>query len=267
LLSVSDALANSATSSSVSSGRLISAKPKIERSGLSDRSPYGRACLACAIVRTMVVGLGSHGDSHRAARLFASTSRRDEGGKICHDGWRSVFGPAVDGLGGMLKLAQIEKVVFVNDWLISTNPTVRLTRDEMRAVTACLADAYPSYSFVFKSIAAPDRLAPEDRWSPADFGLFAYKTNFHIAPTSKKTRNNAGDLALLRKKPFQLQELEHAEEADLDRFVALYEALYAKYTRTHPRLNREWFRQAVNNNSNAITIGPHTADSGRLGHR
>ncbi len=157
-------------------------------------------------------------------------------------GWRAVVKRAIDAVNPFLALVQIDRVVFVNDWLLSTNPTIRLTEGEMRNVTEALAEAYPSHSLIFKSLAAPDA----DAWSPEDYGMFPYKSNFYTYPNTRKTRNNAGDLALLRKTTLQLQELDRAAEEELDRFVALYEDLYfGRYSKASPRLNREWFRHAV----------------------
>lgn len=162
-------------------------------------------------------------------------------------GWRSMLCSAIDLANPLLRLTQVDRVVFINDWLLSTNPTIRLTDDEMYGVIESMAREYPSYSLIFKSLKILDDGTPDKVRPSNGYGMFEYKSNFCIYPKAKKTRNNASDLALLRKTKYQLQELKVAREEDLACFVSLYTALYfGRYSKASPRLNQEWFRHTIN---------------------
>ncbi|MDE1465589.1 hypothetical protein [Spartinivicinus poritis] len=46
----------------------------------------------------------------------------------------------------------IDKAVHVNNWLISTNPNVRLDQDQVKLITKSIKDKHPCHSIIFRSI-------------------------------------------------------------------------------------------------------------------
>src|SRR3989441_11230474 len=82
-------------------------------------------------------------------------------------------------LGAALRTEGIDRVAFVNNWLLPTNPAPRLSAAEIAALTARLIAEYPDAAVVFRSVNPrldPDgaaalraegyRLAPRRRVSP-----------------------------------------------------------------------------------------------------
>lgn len=55
-------------------------------------------------------------------------------------------------LGLILKIGEINKVLQVNNWLVSTNLYLEFSNDEIKAITEILSKYFPDYAIVFKSI-------------------------------------------------------------------------------------------------------------------
>src|SRR5262245_26326661 len=55
-------------------------------------------------------------------------------------------------LAAVLRMGQIDRVVFVNNWLLATNPRLNLTSEQIRALTARLVEMYPRSAIVFRAI-------------------------------------------------------------------------------------------------------------------
>ncbi|MCA9652672.1 MAG: GNAT family N-acetyltransferase [Myxococcales bacterium] len=181
-----------------------------------------------------LVSVSSKVDAHVARSLGLAGGGR----------WRAVL---ARGIAPALRWSGLDRVVFLNDWLLSTNPTLRLTPAELRAAVAALVERHPSCSIIVKSL---DSAAIEPGGGDS-LSAFVYKHNYCVPARARKTRSNVSDLALLRRTPLRVEELgPTVDEGELDRFVELYEALYlGKYCATSPRLGRRWFRLAITSGS------------------
>ncbi|MEZ4299805.1 MAG: GNAT family N-acetyltransferase [Polyangiaceae bacterium] len=152
-------------------------------------------------------------------------------------GWRSAV---ARGLAPLLEATRFDRVVFLNHWLLSTNPTLRWSAAEIDSAMAALARRYPSHALVLKS--APP--APSPAGTP--LATFTYKRNYCVPAASRKTRNIAADLALLRDTPLRVEEPHALSDTEAARLAALYDQLYlGKYSERSPRLSPAWLRLAV----------------------
>ena len=57
-----------------------------------------------------------------------------------------------DVLGIFYKLSKIDKVIYVNNWFLSTNLYPELTKEQYQRITNFLKEKYPNYAIVFRSL-------------------------------------------------------------------------------------------------------------------
>jgi len=152
-------------------------------------------------------------------------------------------------LGALLRSGSIDRIVFVNNWLLPTNPSHGLSSAQIGALTAYLTRRYPDSAIVFRSV---NPLA--DRPS-----LNALQTNSYRLVPSRRIymldtaspryleRNDVRrDLAKLRQTSYSIVDRPEALAPHAPRIAALYRALYfGKYSPLNPQFNPDFFSMSL----------------------
>jgi len=148
--------------------------------------------------------------------------------------------------GAALRTTSIDRVVFVNNWLWSTNPSPGLSAAQIGAVTGRLLEAYPDSAIVFRSV--NPRLDPSlcTALRENDYRLVRSRRVYVLdgaSPHPLQHYNTQTDLKLLHNSPYQIIACPSTLEPYAQRMAELYSALYlTKHSRLNPRFNAEFFR-------------------------
>ncbi len=150
-------------------------------------------------------------------------------------------------LGAIGRAARFERLITLNNWWLTNNPTPRFSRENMRAFIDYFTAAYPGHMIVVKSIpeSDPTDVAPILRDQGFDFVKFRF---MHFrSPQSPRTKNFRADQNLLRKtklKTYYANRLTQLQAGECER---LYQSLYIeKHTQMNTALNRRWMDLCCN---------------------
>ena len=154
-------------------------------------------------------------------------------------------------VGRWLRRAEFNKVVMVNNWLMSTNPWPSWSGERLLSAVCALRRQWPHHALVFRSLneradgpllqalrAVGARLIPSRQ-------IWWFAPN---SPTVKGSRALKKDRALL-----QRPDLEHVDHTllkpeDFPALTALYHDLYLKkYSQHNPAYSTEWLRHLWQN--------------------
>lgn len=150
-------------------------------------------------------------------------------------------------IGHVLKWVQINKVVIVNNWLLSTNLYPELTDTQVRAITQCLVKAFPEHAIAFRSINAFTTsklmagLQQQGYRMVGSRQVYLYDPNNGRLPQKRAARarkNISRDLSLLQASGYELISFTHLSGTDAAKMAALYGALYLqRYCDNNPQFN------------------------------
>lgn len=157
-----------------------------------------------------------------------------------------VAGKFLSGIGAWFQRADFNRVVMVNNWLLSTNPWPKWEAEEVPEVLKALVERWPDHAIVFRSLNPKEsspliealsrtgaRLVPSRQvwWYEAD------STTVSTSPDFRK------DVRLLHRGDLEIVPSEEISDADFPALLGLYEQLYLdKYSRHNPRFTEAWFR-------------------------
>jgi hypothetical protein len=147
--------------------------------------------------------------------------------------------------GAMLRDGSVDRAVFVNNWLFTTNPRHGLSSAQIAELTAYLTRRYPDSAVVFRSV------------NPVSYrpGLDSLRTNrYRLIPSRRvylldaagqrhlEHRDARRDLGILRKTRYSIVETPDAIAPHLERMTALYRDLYlGKHSQLNPHYNAGFF--------------------------
>lgn len=145
----------------------------------------------------------------------------------------------------VLRAGRIDRIAFVNNWLLATNPGHGLSPVEIEAVTAFLVTACPDAAIVFRSLNS--RLDRD--------GIAQMRRNGYRLVRSRRvylfdgrnarylTHANARiDRLLLERTPYQVVDDSELLVPHAARLAELYRGLYLrKHSRLNPQLNERFF--------------------------
>ena len=153
-------------------------------------------------------------------------------------------------LGAALRTGGIDRVAFVNNWLLPTNPAPRLSAAEIAALTARLIAAYPDAAVVFRSV--NPRLDPDGAAAlrAEGYRLVRSRRVYLLDARSRRWLSHANartDLRLLARTPYEVVRDPAAIAPHAARLAALYQDLYLrKHSRLNPHFTERFF---------ALTLG------------
>jgi len=149
-------------------------------------------------------------------------------------------------IGAALHKVHFNRVVMVNNWLLSTNPWPAWNADDLPEVIEALVKQWPDHALVFRSLNAKEsgplisaltkhraRLIPSRQ-------VWYYNADSETVAKSHEFRK---DVRLLTRDDLELVPHEALAREDFPALAQLYDQLYlGKYSRHNPQYTVEWFR-------------------------
>ncbi|MFL1551659.1 hypothetical protein ACI77I_21620 [Pseudomonas sp. D47] len=157
----------------------------------------------------------------------------------------------IQGVVHLLRWAKVDKLVQVNNWLLSTNlyPT-NWDVTELPAITALLRQTFPKHGFGFRSL---------NDFSNRDLRQCLETLGYLSIPSRQvylfdgragaqapflKHRNTQLDATLLRRSPYEVVPGSALSDADFQRIEHLYNLLYLdKYCTLNPHYSAQWMQR------------------------
>ena len=186
---------------------------------------------------------------------------------LLHDRW---WCPALavlaDSAGAILKRARINRMVQVNNWMLSTNLFRRDATWNLDAITAVLREKFPDHFICFRSLNAWSDAALLQRFRASGYKLVASRPVYvfeDFARTWLRTHNAKLDRRALARTEFRVIAHDELGEADYERMAELYRQLYIeKYSRLNPQFTADYLRLC--HRARAMTFFGLRATSGTL---
>ena len=164
----------------------------------------------------------------------------------------AVLGAALHGLGLALRLGEVNKVVHVNNWLLSTNLYPALARAQIGAVTRMLVGRFPDHAIAWRSVNTVEGPALWDGFTAEGYAPVASRQLYYLRPADDAFFNHdhrkiwRKDVKLLRTSAYEVLGPDALTEADLPRLKHLYDLLYLeKYSYHNPQFTLAYLRTAL----------------------
>jgi hypothetical protein len=153
-------------------------------------------------------------------------------------------------VGGWLAAARIDRVVQVNNWLLSTNVYPEGWRgDDLPEMTRLLVDAFPDHAIGFRSLnrfsngALIDRLLALGYIAIPSRQVYLFDARAGAAADFLRRHNTRLDAGLLRNTPYRRVAGNELDDTDYARLEQLYNLLYLdKYCPLNPQFGADWLR-------------------------
>ncbi|TCS96860.1 GNAT family N-acetyltransferase [Hazenella coriacea] len=151
----------------------------------------------------------------------------------------------------ILRWGQMNKVLIVNNWLLSTNLYLPLSEQEIHTIIETLTKSYPNHAICFRSISSYP-VSLQDHFITNGFlpipsrQVYLYYPNQFQKIASKKRWILKKDLKFLAQSDYEVLHPEQITAKDIPRFVDLYNQLYLdKYSKHNPQFNERFISLAL----------------------
>ena len=166
---------------------------------------------------------------------------------------RSILLKSVRSLGKILRAGKIDKTVYVNNWLLSTNFYPSLKQEQIHTLTSALVKLFPDHTIAFRSI---NRLKPTglcDSFEKEGFDLVISRMIYFTDTTAKEpfqSRMFKSDLQLFKKTHYTIQKSQSLPDNSISRVCELYKKLnIEKHNPFNPQFNANFVQLMLNNPS------------------
>lgn len=157
------------------------------------------------------------------------------------------------GILNLLKRAfrsgKINKIIFVNNWLFTTNLYPKMSESQIQAITKALLERYPDHAIAFRSITQFDNPACFKSLGQNKFDLIACRPVYFLDTKKEepfKARMFKSDLKVVQNSTYEVINNDQIKKEDYGRILELYRDLYInKYTTYSPQLNLNFIELAV----------------------
>lgn len=155
------------------------------------------------------------------------------------------------GVDRLLRLAKVDRLAQVNNWLLSTNLyPAGWDLDELPAITALLKAEFPDSGFGFRSLNDASNRALRERLEGLGYlsipsrQVYLFDGRAGGEAAFLKHHNTRLDATLLRRSPYEVVNGAALSEADFQRIEHLYNLLYLdKYCRLNPHYRAAWLQR------------------------
>jgi len=164
---------------------------------------------------------------------------------------RSLLSPVGNLLHHGLNRGRIDKVIYVNNWLLSTNLYPNLTDDQLLRIRNLLVDRYPDHAIGFRSINEVDSLHCFRSLANSGFQLVATRPIYIVDANDAshfKSRMFKSDLKVLKNTDYNVVDESQIRPQDIPRIVDIYRKLYVdKYSNLNPKLTEQFIELVIEN--------------------
>jgi hypothetical protein len=161
-----------------------------------------------------------------------------------------LFKPLSSLLGAVLRRGSIDRLVFVNNWLLTTNPSHGLSSAQIAALTAYLTQRYPDSAIVFRSVNPLVDRPGLDALRTNGYRLIPSRRVYMLDTGSQRylERSNARlDLRRLGETSYSIVGCPEALAPHASRIASLYRELYlGKYSSLNPQFNSDFISLTLN---------------------
>jgi hypothetical protein len=144
-------------------------------------------------------------------------------------------------LGSLLKAGKINRVVIVNNWLISTNLYPKVSEEQISEIVNFLQMRFPGHSILFRSLSPFKDLPLPKIFARVGGKLLMSRQVYFLDPNHSKVWTNKSykrDLSHYKKSLPEMGGPESISKEDYARIVELYRLLYIdKYSIHNPLFN------------------------------
>ncbi|NGX61270.1 MAG: hypothetical protein K940chlam9_00753 [Chlamydiae bacterium] len=151
--------------------------------------------------------------------------------------------------GKLLKKVKINKVVILNNWLLTTNPYTQLTQTQMEGITHFLRMLFPDHYFMFRSINTYKENQVFEALSHANYRMIPCRHVYLYDPTltpklsSSTIRKQKKDYNRIKSRNYEVKSLSSPTDEQIERLLTLYAMVYYdKYTKYSPSYTPEYLR-------------------------
>lgn len=151
-------------------------------------------------------------------------------------------------LGAYLRAAEFDRVVFVNNWLLSTNLYPQITAPAVRALVKALPERFPERAIIFRSVDAyANPLLHQTLLECGCHMVMSRQVYYQHPPEALRKKQVKVDVGRLRRSPYRLQAVAQGlSAAEAERAVELYNLLYIeKYSAFNPQFTPAFVRLAA----------------------
>jgi hypothetical protein len=142
--------------------------------------------------------------------------------------------------------AELDKVVFVNNYLLSTNLYPSVNSDQLSALSEALIEWFPDRAIVFRSVDQRKNPHVYQTLDGLGYDLVLSRQVWYMdSVAALKTRQCKEDLRVLRKNGYSVVNGKDLSDDELHRAVHLYELLYLqKYSYYNPHFTFDFLKLA-----------------------
>lgn len=149
-------------------------------------------------------------------------------------------------VGGVLALSDVNRIVHVNNWMMSTNLPVDLDPALVPAQTAELTQRFPAHFLAMRSLTRRHSAPLMDALEAAGWVMLPSRQVFLVDDVARACfarRDTKRDDKIWRQAKFAYEELSTVSDADARRIVELYNLLYLdKYSQLNPHYTPAFVR-------------------------
>lgn len=154
--------------------------------------------------------------------------------------------------GRILKKAEVNKIIYVNHWLLSTNLYPKLKEEQLQLITSYLKKEYPEHAIVFKNVAP--RTLPNlfNNLKAQSYRMIVSRQVFILDKEARKGINKR-QRAKVKKDRKLIEDSDYyfsgsINDNDFERLADIYHQLYiGKYSIYNPCYTSEFFELLKDN--------------------
>jgi GNAT acetyltransferase-like protein len=162
---------------------------------------------------------------------------------------RALMPPMLDLLRPLLLWSKFEQVVFVNNWLLSTNLYPSMPHELMQSLRDLLVRSFPQHAVIFRSVNDQLNAALVEQLQTMNFRKVFSRQVYILDPHDSRYQQKKSyqkDRSLARRSTYSWANAAQIQPADIARIKALYDDLYLKkYSFYNPQFNRHFFAAAL----------------------
>jgi hypothetical protein len=144
----------------------------------------------------------------------------------------------VECVGIILKLSDLNRIVHINNWMMSTNLPVDLDTERTTPVTELLVKEFPTHILAMRSLNQRHSASLIEALVAAGWLLLPSRQVYlvdDVKAESLSRRDSKNDQKIWSNSPFAYEELTQMSSSDAERIAKLYGFLYLeKYSRLNP---------------------------------
>jgi hypothetical protein len=162
---------------------------------------------------------------------------------------RRLIPPLLDAWKPLLRWSRFERVVYVNNWLLSTNLYPPLHPQQLRTIRDELIRAFPDHTIVFRSVNEQLNATLLHDLQALDFRPVFSRQVYLLDPQSAHYRRRKAfrsDVMLARRTEYRWLDASQIDRAAVPRLRDLYADLYLhKYSWHNPQFNQRFLEAAL----------------------